>query len=253
MFIVEAAYTQGIEQTEATLDQWRHRVYQGRTVGKFGERVGTLMQSVSDAFLKRTTGTLVVRDRTERLERLNNYIANAARALFQQQLVIVSDDVTRRFQRDLMALAASGSQSTEEEQQLVRRALFGFQTIVADLEVESLGLKADALQSELGEELQKIVSDFPDSPSAKLVALKKLDREVRRPRKKGKGPRGVNLALSLVGMLRPPGQGSLQGFCVYNTALFGLPFDILMGVQNDGDSAEVRAAVALLCFLLLFA
>lgn len=197
------------------------------------------MQSVSDSFLKKTTGTLVVRDRTERLERLNNYIANAARALFQQQLVIVSDDVTRRFQKELMALAAAGAQSGEEEQQLVRKALFGFQTMVADLEVDSLGLKAGSLQTELADELQKIVAEFPDSPSAKLVALKKMDREVQRPRKKGKGPRGVNLALSLVGMLRPPGQGSLQGFCVYNTALFGLPFDILMGVQNDGDSAEV--------------
>ena len=196
------------------------------------------MQAVSDSFLKKTTGTLVVRDRTERLERLNNYIANAARALFQQQLVIVSDDVTRRFQKDLMSIATSGT-SGEEEQQLIRRALFGFQTMVTDLEVESLGLKAETLQNELAEELQKIVAEFPDSASAKLVALKKLDREVRRPRKKGKGPRGVNLALSLVGMFRPPGQGSLQSFCVYNTALFGLPFDILMGVQNDGDSAEV--------------
>ena len=215
-------------------------MYQGRTIGRFGERVLALMQSVSDSFLKKTTGTLVVRDRTERLERLNNYIANAARALFQQQLVIISDDITRRFQKELMALAASGTQSGEEEQQLIRKALYGFQTVVTDLEVDSLGLKAGTLQSELAEELQKLVAEFPDSPSAKLVALKKLDREVRRPRKKGKGPRGVNLALSLVGMFRPPGQGRLQGFCMYNTALFGLPFDILMGVQNDGDSAEVH-------------
>jgi hypothetical protein len=47
------------------------------------------------------------------------------------------------------------------------------------------------------------------------------------------------VSLSLVGMLRPPGFGNLQGFVGYATSLLGLPLDLLLGVQNDGDSPEV--------------
>jgi hypothetical protein len=214
-------------------------VYQGRVVGKFGERVVSLLRSVTDSFLERTAGSLVVRERTERLGLLTNYIANAVRNLFQQQLVVVATDVTRRFQRDLVALAESQAQPADEEQQLLRKALFNFRAAASELEVEPLGLSADAAQTELTEELQKALADFPDSPAAKLVALRQVDREVRQPRKKGKGARAVNIGLSLVGMLRPPGLGSFQGFAGYSTALLGLPFDMLLGVQNDGDSAEI--------------
>ena len=64
-----------------------------------------------------------------------------------------------------------------------------------------------------------------------------MDKQTKKPKKK-KG-RAVNLGLSLVGMLRPPGYGNLQGFAGYSTGLFGLPLDLLLGVQNDGDSPEV--------------
>ena len=51
--------------------------------------------------------------------------------------------------------------------------------------------------------------------------------------------RAVNIGLNLVGMLRPPGFGNLQGFVGYQTGIFGLPLDLLFGVQNDGDSPEI--------------
>ena len=40
-------------------------------------------------------------------------------------------------------------------------------------------------------------------------------------------------------MLRPPGFGNLQGYMGYSTSMLGLPLDLLLGVQNDGDSPEV--------------
>jgi hypothetical protein len=238
----------GVSQADSVIEQWRERVHGGRLVGKFGDRVSALARSVSEAFMQRTLGSLVVRDRADRLAQLTNYIGVAAKTLFNQQMAIVSADTTRRFQRDLLKLLSSGIQSSEEEQQLLRQALFAYQSAATDLEVELFSLRAEALQAELAEDLKRLVVDFPESPAAKLLSLKRVEKEVRRPRIK-KGSRAVNIGLSLVGMFRPPGFGSLQGFAGYSTALFGLPFDILMGVQNDGDSAEVGQDV--LDFILL--
>ena len=63
--------------------------------------------------------------------------------------------------------------------------------------------------------------------------------EKQSKKSKKKGSRAVNIGLNLVGMLRPPGYGNLQGFVGYATSLLGLPLDLMLGVQNDGDSPEV--------------
>jgi hypothetical protein len=68
----------------------------------------------------------------------------------------------------------------------------------------------------------------------------------------------VRTSLQLVGMLRPPGYGNLQGYVGYSTGLLGLPLDLLFGFQNDGDSPEVRGSRTLrdfkkFCSLVLFA
>jgi hypothetical protein len=60
-----------------------------------------------------------------------------------------------------------------------------------------------------------------------------------RGRKRKGLAKALGVSLSLVGMLRPPGFGNLQGFVGYATSLLGLPLDLMVGVQNDGDSPEV--------------
>lgn len=244
LFRVESAYALGISQVDMALEQWRERVQQGKVVAKFGARVESLMQAVRDLFLQRTLGSLVVRERAERLKQLEAYIASSVTLLYKQQLVVAAGDVTQRFEKNLLRLltTSAGAQSAEDEQLLLRSALFQFRTLATDLGVPSLNLSAEAAEKDLQDDLIKLKDDFPESPAARLAELQRMDREVKRPRKKSKGKRAVNLALSLVGMLRPPGFGSFQGFAGYATSLFGLPFDILMGVQNDGDSAEVTAS-----------
>lgn len=239
LFEVEAAYSAAVAHADGAVEQWRARVNQGRLVGRFGDRAAALLRSSTQTFLDRTLGSVVVRDRSERLAQIRGYVALAVKTLYQQQLLILSSDVTRRFQNDMLQLASSGLQSGEEEQQLLRKALFSFRTLSADLESEAFDLKPDAVQKELAEDLQKVITDFPESPAARLLALQRVESSVRKPKKKG--ARAISVGLSLVGMFRPPGMGSLQGFANYQTLLLGLPFDILMGVQNDGDSAEVRA------------
>ena len=77
---------------------------------------------------------------------------------------------------------------------------------------------------------RQLASDFESSPAAQLVATrgerkraekaaKAAQRAARQDAAKGKAPslvpKAVNVAVQLVGMLRPVGLGNLQGYCSY--------------------------------------
>ena len=98
-------------------------------------------------------------------------------------------------------------------------------------------------------QLKGVLEEFPESPGAKLEAVRKFDNKAKQSQRKKE--RGINIGLNLVGMLRPPGNGGLQGFIGYSTGLFGLPLDLLLGIHNDGDSPEVFLFL-LYYFLCLF-
>lgn len=249
IFLIESAFTVGVAHSEAAFSQWQGRVGQGKVVGKFGQRVQELLESVHGRFMDQTKGTISVRERSQRARQLRDNIESVASTLFKQQLAILQSQASNRFRGMLISLARSAdsdSDSTrEDEQQALRKTLFDFRALALDLEVESLGLSSTSFQAEVSSALQTLLTEFPESSFGRLEAVKKLERETKRPKKrkgaaasKGKG-RAINIGLNLVGMLRPPGTGNLQGFAGYSTALLGLPLELLLGVQNDGDSPEV--------------
>ena len=215
-------------------------------VGKFNDRVLELVSSSKNRFYSDTEGSLVPRERALRANDLFTYIENAAAELFRQQLLVLQNEVTTSFRKSLVYIARGETgYSQEESQQAIRKSLFQFKAKVGELESEVLSFDASQAQSELTSSLQTYADEFSDSPTAKLEMLKKMTRSAAKSR--GKGRRGLKAALNLVGMLRPPGSGSLQGFVGFNTGLFGLPLDLLLGVQNDGDSPEVTSINSFIC------
>ena len=209
-------------------------------MGKFGDRVQQLLTSVRKGYSARTAGVVIVRDRADRARQLEEYLLAAVTELFRQQLIVLQSATTATFRKALINLAGSeAGLRPEEEQQALRKTLFDLRAAVTELEVEALGLTSAAMQAEMSTALQALATEFPESAAARLEDLRKVEKQTKRPPKK-KGKRAINLALNLVGMLRPPGFGNLQGFVGYNTAFFGLPLEMLLGVQNDGDSPEVR-------------
>lgn len=249
VYFVETAFSAGIAQCESAFSHWHARVGAGKTVGKFGSRVQQLLEGVQKRFLEQTTGTIAVRERASRLRQLISNVQNVAANLFRQQLLILQSQATSTFRQTLIRMARESTStdptsiiSKEDLQQELRKAVFDFRTLALELEVEALGLSSTTAQNELATSLQTLADEFPESSFGKLEAVRKLERQVKRPKKKrgvGKG-RAINIGLNLVGMLRPPGYGNLQGFIGYSTALMGLPLELLLGVQNDGDSPEVR-------------
>ena len=237
---VEAAYNAGIAQIENAVGHWQVRVGDGKIVGKFGDRVQQLLMSVRKAYNTRTIGTITVRDRAERSRQLEEHLAAAVSVLFTQQLSNLQSSTIMKFRRSLVKLVASpAGLQPEEEQQALRRALFDLRTATSDLEVESLGLSSATLQSEVSIALQALATEFPETAAARLEEVRKVENRTKRP-PKTKGQKAINIGLNLVGMLRPPGFGNLQGFLGYTTGLLGLPLELLLGVQNDGDTPEVR-------------
>lgn len=288
LYAVEVAYTTGLAQADCILRPWQQRIAKGRIVGKFAIRVKHLLASVKHAFNNKVIGVeQVVRERGERLLMLRDHILNAAQSMFQQQVQILEYQTLAAFRRQLQQLVARNDIDIDAPegkrlcQQMLRKAIFDFQTQVAeDLEDVSLGLvlqqqtvggnegssSSSDKVAELTATLENLLKEFPDSPIRLLAEVKKTEKMATQgkpatTRRKGKkqqqqrsssGDDGTSIAymvisklfggmsVSIVGMLRTPGYGNLQGFVGYATSLLGIvPLDLLLGVQNDGEAPEV--------------
>jgi len=214
------------------------RINEGKIIGKFADRVTKLLSSTEKAFYENTAASSIVRERASRALQLSNSVRNAAAVLFKQQLLVLQNNAVSSFKSSLVRLARTHTEtSPEEEQQSLRQAAFDFQVIASELESEFLGLNSSDAQMELAASLKTALEDFSESPAAKLEAVRKFDYQSKRSQRKKQ--QGINIGLNLVGMLRPPGNGGLQGFVGYSTGLFGMPLELLLGVHNDGDSPEI--------------
>lgn len=223
---------------EGITSEWLSRVGSGKLIHKFGSRVQSLLDSVKVKFTERTVGSSLSLDRAERAKSLHERIEAVTNVLYRQQLQILKVQTANNFKKELRKLAASEQPSTSElEQQLLRKAIFDFQLKAVDLDVQSLEISSESHYSDILKQLEDILIEFPESSASKLEAIKKFDRKVKKPSKKN--GRAVNVALSFVGMLRPPGYGNLQGYATYAAAFAGIPVDFIVGIQNDGESPEV--------------
>lgn len=252
-------------EADQALTQWQYRVYTGRTVAKFADRVQHLLRSIVRNYTVRTSGTLSVKERADRLTKLINYVSSVVEGLFRQQMILLQATTVNHFRKKLQQLSSVSSigladdgsivdnssnsyaneEAIKERTQSLRTSLFDFKMIAAEYEVEEIpGLNSDSSLTELTATLESLMKDFSETPTSKIDEIRKIERIARanpgpRRKKNGSGKSSVNVVLNLVGMLRPPGYGNLQGFLGYATGILGLPLELLLGVQNDGDSPEV--------------
>ncbi len=172
---------------------------------------------------------------------LGDYIRSIAKTLYDQQVAIILSDVTRSFKTRLPALSAAGVPALSA-QDAVRRSVSEFQSRVEELRSDD---QLDLLSSGQGdgaagltESLERLLVDYADSPAGKLAQMRQIEAIARKSSSsKKKGKRGIMPSLSLVGMLRLPGAGNLQGLVGYGARLMGLPVDLLLGVDNNSDDS----------------
>ena len=280
LYQIEEAYAASVLQADVALGQLTRRIGEGRFIVNYPQRIKRLVSSTLSHFHDQIRGNRLVRHRIERSQNLRTFIVTNAEKLFQQLVQIKELEHTKLFQRELVQVfkkygldSMAGSEEGAEEEggksksapskrnpplqeamkQLVRRKSFDFTSSLKQIEDISLGFTvAEAVLKDFSEKLESIAAAFPESAEARLIELQAMEKQVAKPPRKGrkrskKSFGGIGVSMSLVGMLRPPGYGNLQGFVGYGRPIFGIPVDFLLGIQNDGDSMEVSKVFPVLC------
>jgi hypothetical protein len=284
--VIEKAFLEARAQVDAAVFLWQTRIAAGKTVGRFAERAAHLLASARGDYNARVIGTSeMVLERSERLQRLQEHALLAANKSFRQQLVLLEYTAADSFREKLVKLlrskpfnqggtnketAGAAVPVEEPERAALQETVAEFRAQAAELEDAELGMVlTDDRVDEVTAALEQLMAEFPESSLAKLEEVRKVERYTAaaaaaaltsggsgrergttvpgRGRRRRGLARALGVSLGLVGMLRPPGFGNLQGFVGYATSVFGTPLDLLLGVQNDGDAPEVRVAGAV-CF-----
>ncbi|KAL7497193.1 hypothetical protein ACHAWT_005240 [Skeletonema menzelii] len=237
------AYSRAFGMSRAKIASWKHRASRGLLVDKFGMNADSLLQRTLDLFDRDTMSAaglpaageqrLVIR------QRLQQRMEKTLKDLFDVQMGILEKKTLKKFNHSLLKkLSKDGLDSAqffEDNATALRTALFAFETSAALLEIPSLSLtKSNAVRDVTGK-LNNALMTFPDSPAAKIKAMKKVQQTVSKKKKPSEG--SIDLALDVVAMIRPDGFGNLQGFAGYQLG----PHSVTVGVHNDADDPQVIA------------
>jgi hypothetical protein len=182
---------------------------------------------------------MVAAYRLEMRSKLQETIDAAIQEVFEGQVVNLERITLKRFNAQLLKTVDS-KESVESIMNInaaaLRKEVLLFETVLDDLQVPELGLTKDKAARELANKLNDALTNFPDSPAAKLKRAAAVEKVVNK--KKQPGQRSIDFGLDLVAMLRPDGFGSFQGYAGYN-----LPGgnSITFGVHNDADDPQVIA------------
>jgi hypothetical protein len=237
------AYSRAFGMSRAKIASWKHRVSRGLLVDKFGMNADSLLQRTLDLFDRDTMSAaglpvageqrLVIR------QRLQQRMEKTLKDLFDVQMGILEKSTLKKFNHSLLKkMGKDGLDTTkffDDNATALRTALFAFETSAALLEIPSLSLtKSNAVRDVTGK-LNNALMTFPDSPAAKIKAMKKVEQTVSKKKKPSEG--SIDLALDVVAMIRPDGFGNLQGFAGYQLG----PHSVTVGVHNDADDPQVIA------------
>merc|ERR1712150_1900 len=255
----DSSLTSNHRTARAKLTARRSRTARGLTVDHFGREAVALLRRATESYDRDTIlaaglpGSIAGPYRLDGRSKLTGRIEGVLRELFDVQVRILVENTVKRFEAQLLKKYNSGKgkggggiedntvdTEYDDNAAMVRSALFSFETAIQDLVVPSLSLTKAKAVREMQVKLETALLTFPDSAAARLKALKQVERAASRqakPKKGKTGPsdRSVDFALDLVGMIRPDGFGSLQGFVGYQLG----GNSMILGVHNDADSPDV--------------
>jgi hypothetical protein len=226
-----AIYESSIRHLDSVFTNWRERVAAGKVVRRFGQRVHDLLRTSALEFNRDTRELPTKNDSLEKYTMLKRYALLVANKLQQQQALILENNAEDQFRRELLRVSslslAAGlpfSSSAQDRQQIISKSLAMFSESAAELENEMLSFSAKKKEHEIAARFYTISQEFSDSPAHALEEIKALEKQAQRapstmpsPNRNKKSVFGA--AMSIVGMLRPPGFGNLQGAAVLSVFL----------------------------------
>ena len=235
------AYARHHRTARAKLAAWKSRAARGLTVDRFGKMAEDLLRRTVELYDRDTMVAAGLAGaapyRLEMRRKLVGRIEKPVREVFERQVSNLQRRAEKRFESSLLRRLGRAAEGTENfynsNADALRSAALAFEVAMDDLEVPSLALTKAVPVQEMSGRLNSALVGFPDTPGARMREL----RAVKTAANKEKEPteRRVDVGLDLVGMVRPDGYGTLQGFV-------GRQFggnQVIVGICNDADSPEV--------------
>eukprot|EP00566_Odontella_aurita_P014750 CAMPEP_0113540530 /NCGR_PEP_ID=MMETSP0015_2-20120614/8529_1 /TAXON_ID=2838 /ORGANISM="Odontella" /LENGTH=539 /DNA_ID=CAMNT_0000440339 /DNA_START=187 /DNA_END=1806 /DNA_ORIENTATION=- /assembly_acc=CAM_ASM_000160 len=232
--------------SRARLAGWKSRAARGLSVDRFGKEASALLDRTLASYDRDTSVAAGLSSspapayRLEVRSKLRARLESSVGELFELQASHLRRKTLKSFDAALIRATRSAERMDDaphagDERAIARRtALFAFDASLGELEVPSLGLTKSKALAEMAGALNDALTSFEDNPSAKLKAVKEVQKKAAKERKPGE--RSVDAKIDLVAMIRPDGFGNLQGFVGYQTPWGS---QVTVGFQNDADSPEV--------------
>jgi hypothetical protein len=233
---VESQFSKAMGQVEAKLGAWRAAAERGRVVGGFGAGASRLFASTLEEFDRTTQALAFSPLRSKRHAELREALTRGIADLVRRQLLNLQQQGMKRFKGALVRLVGSETREDDEvaaQQQLEEWFTESAEELVVSA-VEGAG-EFEKSKTDFINQMTDFAHKWPSSPAYNVQAMKRMEKgAAKRKRSGGKMAWGANF--QLVGLLRLPGDGNLQGFATYATG----PVSFLLGCQNDRDLPESR-------------
>jgi hypothetical protein len=247
------AFADALTAFEDFLSPWRTRIMKGKLLSNFGNRSDSLLQKICGEFLDRTFGFSLLHMKGKKLSELSLYIRRAQKSLFLIQIEQLERNAVKTLKKLLVQhLRKLGSFPSDSPNEFVDKVVRELNTSITELTPQFMVTESRALLEAASNRLMELSGSFPESAEGKLEALRVSASTASAVQPDAQSSEGetilpsrkrqlrVKFGLGLVGMLRPPGFGNIQGYVAHSTGIFGVPIELLLGFMNDGDANEVR-------------
>jgi len=235
------AYARHYRSARAKLAAWKSRTARGLTVDRFGGMAQDLLKRTVELYDRDTMVAAGLPNaapyRLEMRSKLIGRIEKPVREIFEAQVANLQRRTQKRFESALLRRLGKNPEGTENfynsNADALRNVALAFEVAMDNLEVPSLSLTKAIPVQEMTGKLNSALVGFPDTPAARMRQLSEV--KAAASREKQPTQRSIDFGLDFVGMIRPDGYGSLQGFAGYQLG----GNQIIVGVCNDADSPEV--------------
>lgn len=228
---IEATYNRLIQEADKKLARWKATADRGWVVGGFGEAAGALLSSSLEEFDRETQPLALSPLRLAKHEELEAALTTGIQALVKQQLSNLQAQGLKKFKASLVKLV--GKDNREDEEILAQEALEAwFEEAATALVVPGAAPTYTQALTDFVAQLTEYAQKWPTSPAYNVQAMKRLEKKS----KKRPGKPAYGMSFQLVGHVRVPGRGNLQGFTTYQAG----PLQLLFGFQNDRSLLSSR-------------
>lgn len=241
-----------------TIRRLEDRLFRGKLVHGLGARADVVASRVVRGFAKDTEALKSIGARMDKVNALNEVISSALHDLREMQMQLLEREAHESVKRFMKAKLAKSGSFPANLSQCVNLAMDEYSAKLSDAIPSFISEDKNEFVKGFEERLLSFCMSFPDSAEARtllaVVEQQRVERglhggpstpeevaedaalAVARPERRR---RRIKMGLGLVGMIRPPGLGNIQGYFGYSLAALGMPINLLFGFQNSGDEFDV--------------